>query len=445
MLTAELVRARRRGGELKLTALDAKGVAQAQELAAALLELARRHVGRSRDELEEVCDAVVGGAKDRKLAAGLRKLVYDRCDFAEDATIDPVELRREVHASARAAWLALAPEPATMPATESATTPAPEPTIEPTIESSTEPSTGPDSASALLGQVRFDRHAVLAQVATARALDVATIEASLYADLRGAQLLRGVEPTTPQALVEAYELAQAQAVLLRAVRVTVQVESAVPGAYRTLFRKLKFLRLLTTIHPRAEGGYLLEIDGPFSLFESATRYGLALALALPAIRELDRWQLSADVRWGNDRQPLTCRLEGRGMPGQEPLLSDELAALIAATVQTGTAWQVQPATAVLELTGVGVCVPDLVFRHPERGVEVFVEVLGYWSRAAVWKRVELVQQGLRQRIVFAVGQHLRVSEAALEAELPGALYVYKRTLSARALLERIEQVAAQPG
>jgi hypothetical protein len=63
----------------------------------------------------------------------------------------------------------------------------------------------------------------------------------------------------------------------------------------------------------------------------------------------------------------------------------------------------------------------------------------------VWKRVELVQQGLRQRIVFAVGQHLRVSEAALEAELPGALYVYKRTLSARALLERIEQVAAQPG
>lgn len=128
MLTAELVRARRRGGELKLTALDAKGVAQAQELAAALLELARRHVGRSRDELEEVCDAVVGGAKDRKLAAGLRKLVYDRCDFAEDATIDPVELRREVHASARAAWLALAPEPATTPAAESSTTLAPEPT-----------------------------------------------------------------------------------------------------------------------------------------------------------------------------------------------------------------------------------------------------------------------------------------------------------------------------
>jgi hypothetical protein len=60
----------------------------------------------------------------------------------------------------------------------------------------------------------------------------------------------------------------------------------------------------------------------------------------------------------------------------------------------------------------------------------------------VWKRVELVQAGLGHRIVFAVGQHLRVSEAALDAELPGALYVYKRTMSARAIVERLDALAA---
>jgi len=44
--------------------------------------------------------------------------------------------------------------------------------------------------------------------------------------------------------------------------------------------------------------------------------------------------------------------------------------------------------------------------------------------------------------VFAVGQHLRVSEAALDAELPGALYVYKRTMSAKAIVERVAVLAA---
>ena len=71
-------------------------------------------------------------------------------------------------------------------------------------------------------------------------------------------------------------------------------------------------------------------------------------------------------------------------------------------------------------------------------------MLGFWSRDAVWKRVELVQAGFAHRIVFAVGQQLRVSEAALDAELPGALYVYKRTMSARAILERVDALAAIP-
>ena len=75
MLTADLVRARRRGDELKLTALDAGGRAAALELAATLLALAEAHVGKTRAELDEVMDAVIGGARDRKLAAGLAKLI----------------------------------------------------------------------------------------------------------------------------------------------------------------------------------------------------------------------------------------------------------------------------------------------------------------------------------------------------------------------------------
>jgi predicted nuclease of restriction endonuclease-like RecB superfamily len=402
LLTADLVRARRRGDELALMPLDAAGRAAALELAAILLGLAEAHAGKTRGELAEVMDAVVGGAGDRKLAAGLAKLIWDRSELAEAVAIDPEVLRHDVFARAQAAWA---------------------------------------QAS---GGARFDRAAVLAAVAADRGLAVDDIERGLYGDLRDAHVVtRPASITAPQ-LVAAYELAEPQAVLLRAVRVIVEVESAIPGAYRTLFRKLKFLRLLCAIAPRARGGYRIEIDGPFSLFESSTRYGLALALALPAIRELDRWSLVADLRWGTARTPLRCRLDGRGQPDLEatPHLADDVRTLLDALGALDTPWRASPAVEVLDLPGHGVCIPDLTFEHAQSGERVHLEVLGYWSRDAVWKRVELVQAGLAHRIVFAVGQQLRVSEAALDGELPGALYVYKRTMSARAILERLDALAA---
>ena len=402
MLTADLVRARRRGDALVLTELDAAGRAAALDLAATLIALAEAHVGKTRSELDEVIDAVIGAARDRKLAAGLAKLVWDRAELAEAVPIDPETLRAEVFARARAAWIAL------------------------------------DEGA------RFDRAAVLAAVAAERGVTVDDLERGLYADLREAHVVTQLAPITPPRLVEAYELAQPQAVLLRAVSVVVEIESAIPGAYRTLFRKLKFLRLLCTITPGAKRGYRIEIDGPFSLFESSTRYGLALALALPAIRELDRWSLVADIRWGTERTPLRCRLDGRGEPNDAaaPHLADDVAALLEAVRALDTPWKAAPATDVLDLPGHGVCVPDVTFTHAQTSERIHLEVLGYWSRDAVWKRVELVQAGLGHKILFAVGQHLRVSEAALDAELPGALYVYKRTMSAKAIVERLDALAA---
>jgi predicted nuclease of restriction endonuclease-like RecB superfamily len=256
------------------------------------------------------------------------------------------------------------------------------------------------------------------------------------------------EPLSPRQLVEAYELAQAQAVLLRAVRVVAVVECAAPGAYRALFHKLKFLRLLYTLRPQPNG-YRIEIDGPFSLFESGTKYGLQLALALPALRECDSWSLTADVRWGTARTPLRFSMMGRceRPVSAEPAsvrLPDELAALVDGIAKLETPWRAECAQALLDLPGVGLCVPDLVFQHNETGQCVYLELLGYWSRDAVWRRVELVQQGLGEPILFAVGKHLRVSEEVLSDDLPGALYVYKRTMIPRAILDRIEALANVP-
>src|SRR4051812_4908220 len=87
LLTADLVRARRRGDQLVLAPLDAAGRATALELAASLLGLAEAHLGKTRGELADVMDAIVGAAVDRKLAAGLAKLIWDRAELAEAVPI----------------------------------------------------------------------------------------------------------------------------------------------------------------------------------------------------------------------------------------------------------------------------------------------------------------------------------------------------------------------
>ena len=403
MLTADLVHARKRKGELLLVKADGEARARALELADSILALTKAHVGRTREELDDALDRIVVPASERRVSDGLKKLADDACTFEAATELDPEELRRETFVRA---------------ASERRTQ---------TLENP------------------FVREAVLDAVAKARGVDVDTIERSLFSDLRAAHVLRAAPSWTASMLVEQWELGQAQAVLLRAVRVTVDVHCASSPSYRALFRKLKFLRLLHVI-TRLDDGYRVEIDGPMSLFDATTKYGLQLSMLLPTLRDCDRFELSADVRWGPTREPLVFRTSGGAATKTRavtlPPLPDDVASLVTSFRALDAPFRVDTNPAVLDLPGIGLCIPDLVFIHEISGDRVYLEVMGYWSRDAVWKRVELVEAGLPHTILFAVSERLRVSEEVLGDELPGALYVYKGKISARTVLERIERLTA---
>jgi predicted nuclease of restriction endonuclease-like RecB superfamily len=404
LLTADLVHVRRRGDRLQVVPLADAERPRARELAASALALVHAHVGLPRGALLQAWAEVAVAPSETRLARALFKLALDTCEFDEGAAIDPVELRREIFT--RSASLRRS------------------------------------------GVGEFARTDLLQEIARSRGVDVDALEEALYADLPTAHILRKADLPSPDGLLTTYELAQHQAVLLRAVRLHARVFCASAAGYRALFRKLKFHRLLYTIEKLGrETGYAIDIDGPFSLFEQTTKYGLKLALALPALLGCDTWDLTADLRWGKDRRPLRYHLRGGATtPEDESAVAptDEIAALLSDLRRQESPWQASPADAILDLPGIGACVPDLEFVHRETGQRVYLEVLGFWSRAAVWKRIEMVEAGLPQSIVFAVSKHLRVSEEVLGDDTPAALYVYARTLHGRAVLDRVEAVAGRP-
>ena len=121
---------------------------------------------------------------------------------------------------------------------------------------------------------------------------------ALFADLRDENRLLRFEDITAQRLIDRYNVALAQAVLLRSVHVKVEVRNERPPRYRQLFRRLKFHRLLYHVEGNMNDGYVFHIDGPLSLFSATTKYGLQVALFLPALLPCSDFRLEAELRWG---------------------------------------------------------------------------------------------------------------------------------------------------
>ena len=402
MISPDLVRVRKKNGVLSLSKPSADAQLRAQALAEQVLLVLSSNVNETRIVVEESLAELESTPQEKKLLLALKKLALDDCAFDGNAALDAPTLRREVFSRATLARQQLA-----------------------------------------IG-ARFDRDAVLVEAAAALGLSPDALERGLYSDLRSAERLLKAPLYDATELLVRHARAEVQAVLLCSVRVVVEVRCASADQYRALFHKLKFRQLLFQMSAREGGGYRIEIDGPYSLFESVTKYGLELALLLPALEACDSVKLAADLRWGKKRDQLTFSLELQQaeatLPGPP---RDDIQALLEAFAEAET-WRAEPAQEVLDLPGIGLCVPDLCFTHQGTGEQVLCEVLGFWNRAAVWRRIELVEKGLTTKIVFVVSARLRVSEEMLDGADSAALYVYKGTINPKALQRKLDELASAP-
>ena len=174
-------------------------------MAESLLLIFREGVNMTRGEIEAEIDELVGEGLATLAHRGLAKVLEDRAEFEVVADVPPETLREQVFTAAAEHRRAL---------------------------------------RAADHRAPFRRDEVLEGVAERLGIEPERVAASLFADLKDENRMIRFDDLDARRLIERYNVALAQAVLLRSVLVTAEVRRAKPARYRQIFRHLKFHRLL---------------------------------------------------------------------------------------------------------------------------------------------------------------------------------------------------------
>jgi predicted nuclease of restriction endonuclease-like RecB superfamily len=350
-----------------------------------LIGLFARHDGLTRSALEESLQEYVGTGTDYKILRGLIKLLTDRCEFETDTPVEPSEIRRVLFLKARA--------------------------VHPVV-------------------IEESRDRLLTEASAELGCEPEVLHEGLYADLSQNQKLTQFETLTPRELLDLYNVAQAQALLYRSIEMRLWVEPQSPEGFRELFGAIKAYRLIHTVRGNSREGYEIRLDGPVSIFQRSQKYGIQMAVFLPALLLCAGWRMRAEIQtkpghvayFDLTSRQSQLRSHYLSIAGYENPVIEKLPA---AWERTGSVWTLEPSSEVIDL-GESAFIPDFVLRHPS-GEEVFLEVLGFWTPEHLRERLSEFKHAGRKNFILAAWDELRGSRDPL-TNIPPNTLVFKRSL-----------------
>lgn len=410
MLTSDLLLTRSRGPYIEPRYVDVEDPALI-DLAQALIDIHAAHQGKTRRELQRALDLLAGDRTDYRIQRGLAKLLGDHyCEFHVASPQPPEALRHAVFTLARA--------------------------HHPVVR---EPS--------LIYPVK--REDLLEQVALKHQISSEDVLAGLYADLPENHQLATFAAPSPNELLLRYNVALAQAMLYRCEVLRLSVYRNLPVRYKQLFKFIKFYRLIHTIEGDVDAGYEIGLDGPVSMFRHSQKYGLQMAIFLPALLLCTRWSMQADIVRKDGRRQQFVLDDQSGLVSHykdqtlyDSLLEETFAVRFA---KAKTAWQLERESEVVNLKET-VMIPDFTFRHPD-GRTVLLEIMGYWRPEYLRRKLEKLRQAQRKDLLVAVSSNLNVSEDDFK-NVPGGVFFFRNKVQPKDVIQLLDQIespaAGQP-
>jgi len=359
-----------------------------------LINLFAGHMGRTYGELDCALEQFESTSVDFKIYRGLAKLLLDQCIFASSWEGDHEILRHRIFEKAQASY------PIVMQ---------------------------PD----LLHQCT--KTDVLSEVAVELGERTERLDEILYGDLFENRIMTGLErEMSPQELLRRYNLALAQGILYRAVRMRLWLRHD----FKTIFKYIKLAQLMYEIQPLPSGGYQVDLDGPASILRHTQKYGIHMARFLPGLLLTSGWQMSALI--DSERGPRTFQLDDTcGLhtyyEKEHPFDSSVEEKFFRAFEKVETDWRIEREAEVIDLKGT-VLIPDFTFTHPD-GRSRSMEIVGFWTPEYLEKKLSKLQKAGSHNLLIAINEQLRCSK---EPFLGRAIF-FKTSVRVPQVLEALDR------
>ncbi|MGQ0548550.1 MAG: DUF790 family protein [Armatimonadota bacterium] len=219
-----------------------------------------------------------------------------------------------------------------------------------------------------------------------------------------------------EALQADYDLAQAQALLYDAVRMTVEAT----GDFKHIVQYARLSRLLHRLERLRAGGYRITFDGPNSVLRRTRAYGVDFARFLAALVQAHGWRMEAEVVLRRGWRPVIFALtdtDGLRSRVPPPALFDSKAEETFARKfgPSRAGWQLRREAVILP-AGEALVVPDFVFTH-EDGTEVVLEIVGYWTPEYLAEKLAKLERVRVTHLIVAVRRALALRAGRLPAEV----------------------------
>ena len=400
MLTSDLAVSLRRGDKIVPRLLKTNDANYLRD-AGVLVEIFEEFIGKTRGELERELEEYVGTGTDYRILRGFIKLLSDRSEFETASVAEPSEIRQKVFLEAGK--------------------------FQPVL---------PDSDQ---------KSEILKNVADEFQTDAETVFANLYADLSAQQKLISFETISPTDLLDRYNLAQAQALLYKCVELKIRVAPSNAKNYRSIFGWIKHFGLIHSVVGNQTDGYEITLTGAASLFNRSQKYGIRMAVFLPALLLCTDWKMSAEIaqkQGGNLFYELSSeQTELNSCYFDEPEYENsDIEKLKKNWEKSSPDWELTENKEVVDL-GRTAFIPDFVLVAPD-GAKIYLDVLGFWTPKSLKKRLEEFQVASFRKFIFAASNELRGSREEPLWKSENVIF-YKTKIEPKLLIETVEKLIAK--
>ena len=333
MLPSNLLRTKKRGDTIK--PIYAPLIKENLQIANMLLQAYRENLGRKKRELDVVIENLEEYGYDYRFIRGLTTLLDRKCKLKPKSPIESSIIRRLVFDLAQKDGLPTTTE---------------------------------------------TRKKIIEKAAKQLQLSAKNLEEYLYGDLDDQQILGNFEEVGAEDLIKWYNLSLTQTLLFCAS----ELSFTASGNWQEIFRKIKWLGLIYNVE-KVDDNYVIEVDGPASLFKLNRKYGTKLAKLFPSIIANKKWKITAKIlRYKGDTQLLNLQLDSKSFGemlltteeselGYDSLVEKDFAGRFRAL---NTGWRIEREPVPIPV-GRWVMIPD--FKLQKGKMSLYLEVAGFWT------------------------------------------------------------------